>query len=347
MKSNKALLESYLVQRNPPKNYTEGELDFCSSEFSYDTLDVSLVECRNCFVNHRGFVYDGYFRINEKSLLSPAYYAGQFNIKHYLKKVLFKSKRTVNHDHKYLLAFDEWGHTHYHWFCDTLPRIYSVKDLLKDYYLLLPGNFPYIKSVATETLDLLGLRPKGIEFIDDDELLRVENLSIVTQTCKSGYVNDRILKKISEDIIHGSGIKRAEPFRKLYISREGAGYRKVLNEDEVQEVVKSYGYEVIRYEDMSLMEQIRITASAKSIVSIHGAGLTNIVFMLEGSNVLEFRRDRIYHNQCYWHLADALNLNYFYLFGSPDDDDLVLEGNGCNLTIDTEKLTNILKQMEE
>src|SRR5690606_24431904 len=136
--ANKVIRESYVIKRRFPNNYIEGELDFCRKEFSYNTSEVQLMNCKDVFVNNKGFVYNGYFEINKKSLLGLDYYAGRFNLKHFIKKVVLKKKRPTDPDRKYLLAFDEWGHAHYHWFCDTLPRIYSVKDALKDYYLLLP-----------------------------------------------------------------------------------------------------------------------------------------------------------------------------------------------------------------
>ena len=266
-----------------------------------------------------------YFKVLKKSLLNPEHYSGHFNLMHYLKKVLFRNKREVSSDKKYLLAFNEWGHAHYHWFCDTLPRIYSVKDSLKDYYLLLPDHSPYIKEVGLKSLELLGLHPKGIEYIKHKEVLKVKYLSLVTLGCLPGYINDHIISKISVDILKGAGYNSTKPDRKLYIARGNVRYRKILNEDQVLAVMESFGYEIVKYENMTLMEQIEITSSAKCVVSIHGAGLTNILYMQPGSNVLEFRRDRIYHNQCFWHLADALHLNYFYLFGTPDDDALVIE----------------------
>lgn len=345
--SENIIFESYTVDRKLPNNYIKGELEFCRKEFSYNTSDVELIDCEGVFVNHKGFVYDGYFKIHKKSLLSPDHYKGYFNLKHFIKKVLLKKKKTTDPNERYLLAFDEWGAAHYHWFCDTLPRIYSAKDILKDYYLLLPGNSSYIKEVGLKTLELLELVPKGIKFINEKDLLAIEHLTIVTHACAPGYINDKITRRISEGFLKPLKNRHPKPTRKLYISREGAAFRKVLNEDKVQELVKSFGYEIIKYEDMSLQEQMYITASARSIVSLHGAGLTNIMFMQKGGSVLEFRRNRIYHNQCYWHLAGALRLNFFYLFGAPDNESLVLEGNGCNLTIDVKKLAKTLERMDE
>ncbi|RZL62023.1 MAG: DUF563 domain-containing protein [Pedobacter sp.] len=65
---------------------------------------------------------------------------------------------------------------------------------------------------------------------------------------------------------------------------------------------------------------------------MHGAGLFNMLFMHPDSYILEFRRDEIYQNQCFWHLADALKYNY-YLFRTLDEEKLVLEGDGLTLQL--------------
>jgi hypothetical protein len=341
MSSN--VLDEYTINRESPANYVEGELDFCKNEFSYNTFDVRIINLKNSIVNYRGFAYESHkLALNKYSLLEPDHYKEQLLKRHYLKNVLFKRKRNLGND-KFLLAFDDWSNWHYHWFCDVLPRLYSIKDLLKDYILLLP-NSEYVKSVGLESLTFFGLNPAGIEFINELELVRARNLSIITHTCLTGYTNDKILLQMQAFI--ETKINYRSVTKKLYVTRENAKYRKVLNESAVLEIVKENGYEVVKFEEMNWREQVLNASSAQSIVSLHGAGLTNMIFMSKGSSVLEFRRDKIFHNQCFWHLASALKLNYYYLFGTPDNDELVIEGGDCcNLTINTEKLHETLIKM--
>lgn len=328
-----------------PLNYVEGELDFCKKEFSYQTYDVRLIDMKNCIVNHMGFAYEQEkLMLNKFSLLDEKRYKKKLTYKHYVKRVLFKTKRALGNE-KYLLAFDEWSSSHYHWFCDVLPRLFAIRHLVEDYILLLPET-KYIRDVGLESLEFFDLNPAGIEFIQEPELVKVKQLSIVTHTCLTGYINDKILADMQAHIFSKQTNPTAQ--NKIYVTRDKARYRKVLNESEVWDVVKSNGYDILRFEDLTWKEQIAAMASAKSMVSMHGAGLTNALFMSKGSAVLEFRRDRIYHNQCFWHLSAALNLNYYYLFGQPDNEDLVLEGvDCCNLTIDPEKLHGTLVQMDK
>jgi capsular polysaccharide biosynthesis protein len=339
------ILDKYTIYREKPVNYVEGELDFCKNEFSYQTFDVRIIELKNCVVNYRGFAYEQKkLMLNRFSLLDDKPYTKFLNQKHYIKKVLFKKKRNLDRE-KYLLAFDDWSNSHYHWFCDVLPRLFSIKELIKDYILLVPES-EYVKNIGLASLDFFELKPAGIEFIKDTELIKVKDLSIVTHTCATGYTNDKVMQQMQDFIKIKLNHKIAE--KKIYVTRDKARYRKVLNEFEVWDVVKSNGYEVVRFEDLSWKEQILKCASVKSMVSIHGAGLVNTMFMPKGGSVLEFRRDKIYHNQCFWHLSTALKLDYYYLFGQPDNDDLVLEGGDCcNLTIDPKKLNQILLQINK
>jgi hypothetical protein len=342
--SKHKILDSYTIERKMPENYVEGELDFCRKEFSYKTYDVQLLELKNCVINKKGFVYEqDKFMLNKLSLLDEKRYTQFLNVKHYIKKVLIKKKRALGSG-KYLLAFDEWTNEHYHWFCDLLPRLFAVKEIIKDYILILPDS-NYSRNIGLQSLDFFELRPAGIEFIKDHELVKVKNLALVTHTCLTGYINDKIIQDMKHFI--NSKLDFTNATNKIYVTRDKARYRKVLNETEIWDVVKGNDYEIVRYEDMSWKDQILKAASSQSIVSMHGAGLVNVFYMPNNGSVLEFRRDKIYHNQCFWHLSAALKLNYYYLLGTPDRDDLVLEGGDCcNLTINPELLDKTLKLMD-
>ncbi|MDN3587415.1 hypothetical protein QWY86_12090 [Pedobacter aquatilis] len=64
------ILESYLIHRRMPVNYSEGELDFCRREFSYKTFDIKIIDLMDCIVNYRGFAYEQRkMKLNKFSLL--------------------------------------------------------------------------------------------------------------------------------------------------------------------------------------------------------------------------------------------------------------------------------------
>jgi capsular polysaccharide biosynthesis protein len=344
MSSKRRILQTrYLIEREGPANYIEGELDFCHNEFSYETYDVDIRKLSHCLVNFEGVIYNSFLQLVNSSLVGPKL-RPQYSIRRLVNELRKLDIITLDNKRRYIIAFDAWSGNHYHWTTEVLSRLFLLKDEIHKYVLILPEN-DYIKTTGKELLDLLELRPKDIIYIKPSEIIYSESLHFINHVALTGYINDEILweikKAIDNKIQHNSNLH----FEKVYVSRESAIYRKVLNEPEVVSLMTSRGYKVISFDGISLKDQIDLCSHARIMVSMHGAGLTNMVFMPSGSKILEFRRNKIYHNQCYWHLADALKHKYFYLFGDPDSD-LQIEGNGCNLSIPLKKLELELDKLE-
>ncbi|GAB3195610.1 capsular polysaccharide biosynthesis protein [Pontibacter aydingkolensis] len=338
---NYSLLNKYRIKRKKPQNYTDGELDFCKYEFEYDTNDVVFKTHQYCSLSYKGIVYKYLFKLDSSTLVHEIFKPKTSTIIHDL---LSKKKKFILDNSKYLLVYDEWSSNHYHWLIEVVARLWLIKSKIHEYKIILPNN-QYISEVGLQILDLLELKPKAFVFIQPDEIFLFKKLSIVSLPCSTGRINDLIIQNISEAFRRKYDYQLAAAYKKVYITREGAINRKVLNELEVIRVLKSRGFEIIRFEELSLYDQFLLASSTKIMVSIHGAGLVNMLLMPRGAAVLEFRRDKIYHNQCYWHLADSIGLKYFYLFGNPDSDN-VIEGKGCNLTIDIDKLLYTIDKIE-
>lgn len=98
--------------------------------------------------------------------------------------------------------------------------------------------------------------------------------------------------------------------RKLYLPRRGK--RKVANNTEVQEIMKSYGFEIIEDIARTVDEQIELFKSAAIIVSPHGAALTNLIWCDPGTKVLEFFHEG-YTPDYYYYFSKVLNLEYAYM----------------------------------
>lgn len=336
------LFDQKLVKRGLPKNYINGELDFCSTEFSYKTNNVELLDFDNAIVSFTGLNYIDYYKICKKSLIHPSHINElRFGFST-IKKTLRSKFSKLNSNDKYLIAFDKWSNNHYHFITEVLPRLYIFRKEISEYILILP-NTNYIKTSGVFFLELLKINPKNIIFINEHEIFLIPKIFLITAVSLSGQINDMLIDKIKTEI--DLKFKEYAGFdNKIYISRRAANYRKVLNEDKVISLVKEHGFEVIEFESFSIKNQIEISAKSSTMISIHGAGLTNSIFMPRGSNIVEFRRNEIYHNQCYWHLADAIGHKYYYMFGIPDRND-VIEGVGCNLTIPIDPFNIILNKI--
>jgi hypothetical protein len=342
---NLLLYPSQFIDRKFPENYNEGELDFCKSEFSYNTRDVERLTFKGCYVNYSGHLYTSAYKLVEKSLVAPSAFKNRSWFR-YLKKVILKPKRKLGDDEKYLLAFDEWSDNHYHWINDLLPRLTLLADELQNYTLLLP-DAPYIRNAGIKLLDHLNLKPRRIEWISRGKFVQVPDLTLITSVVLTGRVNDALIKRMRTRLSKILAPDNLKPNRRIYISRHKAANRKVLNEAHLIDLLKEYDFEVVNFEDLNIEKQIQLANSTAIMISIHGAGLTNAFFMKSETSVLEFRRDKMYHNQCYWHLSAALGQKFHYLFGEPDSNNVIEGAPGCNLTIPLDKLRLTVEQILE
>jgi len=129
----------------------------------------------------------------------------------------------------------------------------------------------------------------------------------------------------------------------IFISRSEAPRRRISNEEQLLPVLRRHGFSPLVAEKLSFEEQVRRVGSTTILAGGHGAGLTHMLWMKPGSSVLELRRKGDRWNNCYFALASALDLRYFYLLcdaANPKDDFHV-----GDLTVDPAGLDKVLSLM--
>lgn len=245
---------------------------------------------------------------------------------------------------------------YFHWMVDVIPCLALVKAVDLSFndidHILIHG---YTGSrFQTYTLDRLQIP-----------------LDTIRNTADPNYHHcqaDRlILPSLAGHISHltfwGSGVLRdlipttppqsgssAHP-RRIYISRQGAKWRRVINEAELMALLEPLGFAAIALEHYTLPEQAALMASAEIVISIHGAGLTNIVFCEPGTKVIElFPRSSIL--PYFWMIAQGRDLQYYTLLGEVCGSPLLCQLlnhpqlDREDIRIDLNKLSQVLKQAE-
>jgi len=98
---------------------------------------------------------------------------------------------------------------------------------------------------------------------------------------------------------------------RVYVSRDDATTRRVLNESDVVARLADMGFRKFELTSLSVPEQVALFASAEIVVGPHGAGLTNLVFA-DDAGVVEIqpREDVRPH---YYLLAETLGFDYEYV----------------------------------
>lgn len=330
-----------LAIRKLPVNFKQEDLSLFSYELERLIPQTRLLKHRNVRVSAEGILLQK-GRTLPESFAWPANRASwkrRSVLKFLARNYLVRRRRHLERESA--LVIDDWSYGYFHWLADVLPRILTIKDRLHDVSLLLPQRYKQLEFVEAS------LKPFGIsqiEYIDPDEVLVCGNLIMPTQTAPSGHYNEELIRDVGKLITgHYGDETRNTPSDRVYISRAGAPKRRVVNEDELKTVLEKFGFRTIRSEDYSFADQVRIASGARYLISNHGAGLTNILFMGPGTKVLELRHATDSINNCYFTLASALQLDYFYQRCEPENPGE--DPHTANLKVDHVELTRNIELM--
>ena len=202
-----------------------------------------------------------------------------------------------------ILLANQWATTHFHWLTDTLPRLSLVPWEESEAPILIPDG---LGAAGRESLRLLGIPDERLEPLTHAHVV-VDELVMPSLVGGTGNPRRSVVRWLAERLVGERGAAR----RRLWVSRRDADRGQVLNEDEVVRALQPLGVEVLVASELPLGEQLRRFAEAELIVAPHGAGLTGLLAARDATVVELF--DEGYVNGCYYALADAAELDYWYL----------------------------------
>ncbi|NEP89600.1 MAG: tetratricopeptide repeat protein [Okeania sp. SIO2C2] len=217
----------------------------------------------------------------------------------------------------------KWGgFMYFHWMFDVVTRI----DLLRRTNLII-DKFVFTrcdKKFQIETIAALGIKQSQIIESRFFPHIKAQKL-VVPSSYKSQKGNLRVSKWGCEFlrslfIKSQTIIKSSRKPERIYISRKFASWRRVLNEEEVVNLLEKFGFISLSLESMSIAEQALYMVAAKVIVAPHGGGLTNLVFCSPGTKVIEIFSPK-YITNFYWEISNLCRLSHYYLIGENFEDD--------------------------
>ena len=229
---------------------------------------------------------------------------------------LTPSKTTLNTGVFSLLSGGGAKINYYHWFFDTLPRLKLLSEspykTLVDKYLIANAK----ESYKLESLQYLGIRPE--QLIESLDHPNIEARQIVVTT----HPNQASLEPVPEWICQF--LRTAflpsttiESTKRILISRQRASKRRIINEDRLFDELKKYNFERIFLEDLSFQDKVKVFSEANTVISPHGASLTNLVFSPAGAKVIEIFPPSSKH-PAYKYIADIQGLDYAPYEGKSD-----------------------------
>lgn len=270
-------------------------------------LPFTLLQVKSGYTNQKGEVYDknGVFIDFPRELGSKK--RNNLVSSSVIKR--FPNKNVV------CLIHERENYSYYHWTFETLPKLIYLRTHQKEikidkiYYHCGFWGLAYqkqaLKQLGFNFLQLLDA--KRIRFLQAKEIVVVKlneerfNPSIeLCQAIKSAFIK----------------ASTQEPFRRIYLTRDQVkSGRKVTNEIELRELLKTYKFQIIIPDRLSLADQAKLFNESKYIISPHGAALTNIVFCEPKTRILElFNQTNISTwNPLYLKIAEKCELELVHL----------------------------------
>lgn len=315
IKSKEIIFKGYDSIRTLPANFKNEDEQFFKQDFRKHIHDTNLYHYTNVIINTEGLVLNN-LKIQEDLLLSSNW-KKNYNIIYFLSCFVKYRIKFLSSDETYTLISNPWSAGYFHFLCDSLPRLIALGDKIEETVLLLPESH---NNFHLEFLEFF--KPKKILFYQKNQLLFCSKLLIANHTSPTGNYNENVLKILKKTLlknnITNSTINGAK--KNIYISRKKAAKRRILNEVEFEKVLLKYDFQIICSEDYCTKEKIDLFKDCDLLVSIHGAGLTNMLFMPQKSKAVEIRMPNDKTNLAYFTLASDLNIDYYYMFSeSPND----------------------------
>jgi capsular polysaccharide biosynthesis protein len=135
--------------------------------------------------------------------------------------------------------------------------------------------------------------------------------------------------------------------RRIYFSRANAPRRRAANEAEVVRLLRAHDFEILRIDPAKPEEQVRASLGARVIAGVHGAELTNLLFMPPGGEVLEFRHghDEVFVD-CYGQLSEIMGHRHRPHIAAPTEHAPGWEINYADVVVDLDVLRESLHAIQ-
>ena len=192
------------------------------------------------------------------------------------------------------------SNSYYHWLIEDLPSTIHLLNSFPESPIVVATSHPSYVREFLKTVD------RQIVVLDD--VAKFESILLVGKGKDCGWPHPVDVLVLRNYPPFASHLELSNKLARTYISRRNSS-RSPVNENEVEEIFMSYGFDIVILEEMSLEAQIKVISSSSIIAGIHGAGLTNSVWLSPGSKVLDIANED-YWTECFHRLCLLSNVEY-------------------------------------
>lgn len=316
--SDEFFIPAETVFRTKPCGLKEGEDFLFSAEYEKNFPPVSLKEI------HFGAVLPSGQLVNRFLLERVQFNTGtgkKFWLKAYLKMILssFRMRKLKRLDNV-LYITNSNSKNFFHWFLDVAQKLAFIEQksscIRKPISILIPNDHDheYIDH-CLKVFDLNIFRQSKGDLLLSNSLFMLPDLAPT-----GNYRKDLVI--FLREKLRNSWLKKHSGCTcagRLYITRENAEKRKIVNEKDLLPILERNGFDIVDFDELGFEEQLKYTLGCEMLVSLHGAALTHMLWINDSAQVLEIRAKDDSHNNCYFSLASDLGHEYHYALADKVD----------------------------
>lgn len=308
---HKTIFPDEFRHNSAPRSLGKPQNSAFSNNRSYPVAKALLFCLRNCYVfGNMGIVLTARHEVFQEF----SHHFGIETIKKFLRRrpfYLFTGKAKKITGVGAVLISPE-SQNYYHWMNDVLPRIRLYQDVAEEVdYFCIADDVP-VKFVRV--LAEFNIPVEKILTVSEREKLHFDFLYVASLPGSEGRSPEWAVQYVRQKLIRLP--MRAPALRKFYLRRGDAVERRILNEAELMDILCKHGFEVIETGELDIAAQCALMQQAGTIVAMHGAALTNLIFAPENTTVVEIFSPDYFRTDCYYTLSGILNLRYHYLAGN-------------------------------
>jgi len=233
------------------------------------------------------------------------------NTDDFFRNVVHRTKRTTRQTQTLIAPWSHyldgfmWG-GYYDFVLLVAGKLCRIKDALPEsvFREALVAYPLFDTSYEREYLSLLGIESN--QLVDSRKTTVSFDQCILANAGHWFYPNSADVAALRKYVLAGRPPAGGQRNR-IYISRSGR--RRILNEDEVIQLLKAYNFKVIEDIPRAVTEQMTIFQNADFIIGPHGASFTNILWSLPGAHLFELF-SATYTPGFFRYLAELLGLRY-------------------------------------
>lgn len=267
---------------------TSDKVEKLSLDYSFlkgNKFPTAIYKISNGKVNSNGVVFvDGYC-VKESLVLFSERKGGFFSSDSMVFNYPYSKSHLLRGNHASLAMYGVQNY--YHFIFDLIFRgvLFDLvrENLRTDSYILSAFESEFQEIIFSKVFD------SSCSFLESDSLYDFDVLYIMNPVRKDFLYNQESLSILSDRLKQNflpNVVGLVKP-KKIYISREFQGGRRLINELELICFLKKRGFEIVHPEKLSLTEQAHLFSQAIIIVSCSGAALTNLIYCDSRCTVME------------------------------------------------------------